>query len=216
MRASELEKQAERSAYRAVEVEGDDGWVRGDSDDDESGIAEEEDEEEKAVDCSLQDEKQDSMEGSDSDIPDMASYSNEDNVDEAAVVNNFNNEIDNVMSVRTYDLSITYDNYYATPKLWLYGYAETGAPLNPADMFADISEDHARKTVTMDHHPHIGIQTWAFIHPCKHSAVIKSLYERMVTNGHSPRVDHYLFLFLKFMNAVLPTIEYDQTPGILT
>jgi len=29
-----------------------------------------------------------------------------------------------VLHTRTYDLNITYDKYYQTPRLWLYGYDE--------------------------------------------------------------------------------------------
>ena len=29
-----------------------------------------------------------------------------------------------IMQTRTYDLNITYDNYYRTPRLWLFGYDE--------------------------------------------------------------------------------------------
>jgi len=45
--------------------------------------------------------------------------------------------------------------------------------------------------------------------------VIKSLIDRMVNNGHTPRVDHYLFIFLKFMSAVIPTVDYDLSPGLI-
>lgn len=33
---------------------------------------------------------------------------------------------DTVQKNRTYDLSITYDFYYLTPRLWLLGYSESG------------------------------------------------------------------------------------------
>ena len=33
---------------------------------------------------------------------------------------------DTVHKVRSYDLSITYDFYYQTPRLWLIGYSEDG------------------------------------------------------------------------------------------
>lgn len=33
---------------------------------------------------------------------------------------------DTVHKVRSYDLSITYDFYYQTPRLWLIGYNEEG------------------------------------------------------------------------------------------
>lgn len=120
------------------------------------------------------------------------------------------------MASRTYDLSITFDNYYSTPKLWLFGHAEDGSPLTTQQIFQDISEDHARKTVTVDYHPHMGgAHTWVFIHPCKHSSVIKSFTDRIVSRGGEPRVDHYMFIFLKMMSSVLPTIDYDLSPGLL-
>ncbi len=31
---------------------------------------------------------------------------------------------DGILQTRTYDLNITYDKYYQTPRLWLYGYDE--------------------------------------------------------------------------------------------
>lgn len=31
---------------------------------------------------------------------------------------------DNILKTRTYDLSITYDKFYQTPRMWLYGYDE--------------------------------------------------------------------------------------------
>ena len=31
-----------------------------------------------------------------------------------------------ILQTRSYDLSITYDKYYQTPRLWLYGYDEVG------------------------------------------------------------------------------------------
>lgn len=77
-------------------------------------------------------------------------------------------------------------------------------------IFEDISEDHARKTVTIAKHPHMA-PSFAYIHPCKHAEVMKSLTERSIANGKEPRVDTYLFLFLKFISSVLPTIEYDNT-----
>ena len=40
------------------------------------------------------------------------------------------NSEDIVRKVRKYDLSITYDFYTCTPRLWLTGYSEDGQPLN--------------------------------------------------------------------------------------
>jgi ubiquitin-like-conjugating enzyme ATG3 len=82
--------------------------------------------------------------------------------------------------------------------------------LTPEQIFEDISEDHAKKTVTFTNHPHLGIPC-AFIHPCKHAPVMKKIIQRLADSGKDLRVDMYLFLFLKFISAVIPTIEYDYT-----
>lgn len=62
----------------------------------------------------------------------------------------------------TYDLSITYDKYYQTyckrlyrllivssPRMWLVGFDEHRRPLTSAQIFQDISQDHAQKTCTI-------------------------------------------------------------------
>lgn len=36
---------------------------------------------------------------------------------------------------RRYDVSITYDNYYRTPRIWLFGFDESGSPLTPEAVF---------------------------------------------------------------------------------
>lgn len=33
----------------------------------------------------------------------------------------------NLLQVRTYDVMITYDKYYQTPRIWLIGYDEVGS-----------------------------------------------------------------------------------------
>ena len=223
-RASDLQRQAEKTTYRAVDVEGDDGWVC-----DDAGLEGEEQEAQEVVErppanaATGNDNNKggndDDDDDDDGEIPDMDSYSNEDNIDDAvapvAQAGPGEGDSDHLVKSRSYDISITYDNYYATPKMWLFGYGEKGVPLTPQEIFSDISEDHARKTVTMDHHPHMDNRTFAFIHPCKHSAVMKSLLDRMVAKGNVPRVDHYLFIFLKFMSAVIPTVEYDLSPELV-
>lgn len=116
----------------------------------------------------------------------------------------------NILKTRTYDLSITYDKYYQTPRLWLFGYDEQGRPLPPEAIFQDISQDHAKKTVTMEPHPHLNV-VQASIHPCRHSNVMKRIIDHLVDSGKDLRVDQYLILFLKFVSAIIPTVEYDYT-----
>lgn len=147
-------------------------------------------------------------------IPDMETFESTDNL----VVTNNNNDnngttIENqVMQTRTYDLFITYDKYYQTPRMWITGYDEDGVPLRP-DLFlspqTDISTEHAQKTVTLETFPHSN-STYqiATVHPCKHANVMQSILERM---KGGVRVDQYLIIFLKWMASVFPTINYDFT-----
>ena len=40
-------------------------------------------------------------------------------------------------------------------------------PLNVNEMYDDISQDHAHKTVTMEMHPHLSGGPMASVHPCR-------------------------------------------------
>jgi len=83
---------------------------------------------------------------------------------------------DTVRKLRTYDLSITYDFYYQTPRLWLVGYNEEGKVLSDSEVFEDVMADYAKKTVTIENHPHLGIKE-ASIHPCNHAKVMKKIID---------------------------------------
>src|SRR5882762_8792621 len=52
-------------------------------------------------------------------------------------------------------------------------------PLTPAQIFQDISADHANKTVTIEAFPHSSSLQAASVHPCKHASVMKKVIERM-------------------------------------
>lgn len=63
------------------------------------------------------------------------------------------------------------------------------APLPPlAQILEDVSEDHAKKTVTLDPHPHLAVSA-ASIHPCRHAEVMKKLADNLVEAGREFRVD---------------------------
>jgi ubiquitin-like-conjugating enzyme ATG3 len=130
----------------------------------------------------------------------------------SALNTNENEEV--FIPTRTYDLNITYDNYYRTPRLWLSGYDENNKPLTIEQMYDDISEDHAKKTVTFETHPHIPGTLMASIHPCRHAEVMKKLINLVAESGKELEVYNYLMVFLKFVQSVIPTIEYDYTRNI--
>lgn len=39
--------------------------------------------------------------------------------------------------------------------------------LTVEEMYEDVSQDHAKKTVTMESHPHLPGPNMASVHPCK-------------------------------------------------
>lgn len=117
---------------------------------------------------------------------------------------------DGLLRTRTYDVSVTYDNYYRTPRVWLFGYDESGQPLTRGQMFEDVIQDYVNRTVTVDPHPHVNLPH-ASVHPCRHASVMKRIVTSLCEGGNEPRTDQYLFIFLKFINSVVPAIEYDFT-----
>ncbi|XP_069678207.1 ubiquitin-like-conjugating enzyme ATG3 [Periplaneta americana] len=116
-----------------------------------------------------------------------------------------------IIHTRTYDLHITYDKYYQTPRMWLFGYDENRKALTVEQMYEDVSQDHAKKTVTMETHPHLPGPPMASVHPCKHAEVMKKIIQTVTEGGGELGVHMYLIIFLKFVQAVIPTIEYDYT-----
>ncbi|XP_033228706.1 ubiquitin-like-conjugating enzyme ATG3 isoform X4 [Belonocnema kinseyi] len=88
-------------------------------------------------------------------------------------------------------------------------------PLSVDEMYEDVSQDHARKTVTMETHPHIPGPPMASVHPCRHAEVMKKIIETVMEGGRELGVHMYLIIFLKFVQSVIPTIEYDYTQNFM-
>lgn len=112
--------------------------------------------------------------------------------------------------MRKYDLSITYDYYHQTPRMWFVGYGPNGELLSQTELFEDIMADYANKTVTFEEHPKQNLKQLS-IHPCNHAKAMKRLIDTVLENKGNPKVEFSLFFFLKFISSVTPTIEYDNT-----
>ncbi|KAH8740680.1 autophagocytosis protein [Cryptosporidium ryanae] len=117
---------------------------------------------------------------------------------------NLENEADN--ELRYYDISITYDKYFQTPRIWLLGFDKNGTPLSTEEMVQDIISDYTTKTVTIDPHPSNGIQCIS-IHPCNHSKILKRM-----SRYYPPHLS--IVVLLKFITTVIPSIELDNTIDI--
>lgn len=74
--------------------------------------------------------------------------------------------------------------------------------------------EHAKKTVTLETHTHLSGVNQATIHPCEHGAVMKKMLDLKASNGSTPDVGEYLFIFLKLISSVIPTIQYDFTADV--
>lgn len=120
---------------------------------------------------------------------------------------------DSRLHTRTYDLHIVYNKYYQTPHLFLIGYNENRKLLSVEEMFEDVSQDNAKKTVTMEQHPHLGPSMLA-VHPCRHSDLMKKFIQIAEEGGNELSVHSYLIIFLKFVQSVIPTVNYDYSQNI--
>lgn len=74
--------------------------------------------------------------------------------------------------------------------------------------------EHAKKTVTLEEHTHVGGVHQATIHPCEHAHIMLKFINNMQENGIKVEVGMYLFIFLKFFSSVIPTIRYDFTEDV--
>jgi ubiquitin-like-conjugating enzyme ATG3 len=122
-------------------------------------------------------------------------------------------DVENVIRTRTYDISVTYDYYYRVPRMWLTGYNEDGIPLSDKEVKEDIMLEYVDKTVTIEKHPHTGINSVS-IHPCRHSTLLLKMIENYEMVGKKLEVSKSIILFLKFLHSIVPTIQYDFTMDI--
>lgn len=113
-------------------------------------------------------------------------------------------------AVRFYDVSIVYDMSFFTPRVFLMGYGKDMTPLKPEEIFEDIADEYAKKTVTIEQHAHLDLRQ-ATVHPCRHADVMKHLIDTITENGGKISPHQSLILFLKIFSAIMPNIKYDST-----
>ncbi|CAD8046556.1 unnamed protein product [Paramecium primaurelia] len=120
----------------------------------------------------------------------------------------------NDQETRVYTITITYDRKYHCPRLWLQGVAlNSGLPLKNQEIYEDIMSVYQNETVTVEEHPYLHYQQ-VTIHPCNHSTTMKAFLDKAKQNGADIKPMQALFIFLKFMQSVMPTVVYDTTIDI--
>lgn len=159
-------------------------------------------------------------EDDDDEYADMADFEDDNVLEDDAAAAPAQDTGSNLLKVRTYDLSITYDKYYQTPRVWMVGRSAEGQPLSGSEMMEDVISDYANRTVTIETHPHVS-GPHASIHPCQHGkvmkAIVRNLMKKSTNDGEEekgPSVEMYIFIFLKFVSSMIPTINYDFTMDV--
>ena len=120
---------------------------------------------------------------------------------------------DDVLKTRTYDATVTYDFYYYVPRMGLMDYNEKGLPLSYDEMKEDIMPEYRVKTCIIEPQTCTGIRNIS-IHPCRHSLLLKKMIKDFQNSGKKLEVHMSILLFLKFLQSVVPTIQYDFIKNI--
>ncbi len=116
-----------------------------------------------------------------------------------------------------YEMSVTFDAYYRTPRVYLRAFDSQQRPLPPSRILEDVHEDLTKRwgaTATIEHHPHIADAVCVSIHPCRHGAAMKRIFDDLVEGGEDPasiRAQRYMFVFLKIIASAVPGLDYDST-----
>lgn len=134
-------------------------------------------------------------------------------VDDEVAVESIAEGAEVALERRVYELNITYDEYYHCARLWLSGVDGEGRPLTKEKIFEEVTAEYKDKTMTFETHPHLR-RRMASLHPCRHSAVIKSMWEAAARGGKPLPPDAYLFVFLKFVGSVIPCLDVDHTVDV--
>ena len=127
---------------------------------------------------------------------------------------------------RLYDVFVTYDQFYQSPRVYFLGYSETNHSqfLTREQMMEDVYATNREKTVTVDPHPFLKAPCIS-IHPCRHAETMKRTLENLKDRldssqedvPESERVDFVfptnlaMFIFLKFISSVVPNIPIEPS-----
>lgn len=70
-------------------------------------------------------------------------------------------------------------------------------------------EEYKDKTLTDENFPFFENSVMPTVHPCKHAEVLKTMSDAMKEGGTHVDYTIALFIFLKFITSVIPTVEFD-------
>ena len=97
--------------------------------------------------------------------------------------------------------------------MWLVGYDFKGRPLTDNEMKEDVMPEYRNKTVTIEPQTCTGIKNIS-VHPCRHSLLLLKMIKDFQETGRKMEIYMTILLFLKFLQSVVPTVQYDFTMDI--
>ena len=131
-----------------------------------------------------------------------------DNEDDDAIISN--SELLQNHQKKKYDITITYDNYYRTPRIWFHAYDYYNHPIHNEEILKDFSLEHTNVSVTIETHPYYNLECIS-VHPCKHAEAMKKLIKIELENDQTVDIKQYFIYFLKFVSCIFPNIIFDFT-----
>ena len=111
-----------------------------------------------------------------------------------------------------YDVYITYDQYYRTPRIWFVGTSVDGHQLSQKETYEDFMPEYLNISLTMELNPILNIHCTS-VHPCKHAYAMKRMFAFDMESKDESEIciENYLVYFLKFVSSVIPQLEFDRT-----
>jgi ubiquitin-like-conjugating enzyme ATG3 len=111
-----------------------------------------------------------------------------------------------------YNVSITYDQYYRTPRIWFEGIDAYGDMLSQKDIYSDFMIEYIKVSLTLETHPILNMNCIS-VHPCKHAFAMQKMFafELEKKDESEVKIVDYLVHFLKFASCVIPQLEFDKS-----
>jgi ubiquitin-like-conjugating enzyme ATG3 len=111
-----------------------------------------------------------------------------------------------------YNVSITYDQYNRTPRIWFEGRNSHGKILSQNDIYSDFMVEYIKVSLTLEQHPILNINCIS-VHPCKHAFAMQKMFafELEKKEASEVHIEDYLVHFLKFASCVIPQLEFDKS-----
>lgn len=111
-----------------------------------------------------------------------------------------------------YNVSITYDQYYRTPRIWFEGMNGYNEVLSQDEIYSDFMVEYIKVSLTLETHPILNINCIS-VHPCKHAFAMQKMFafELEKKDATDVKIEDYLVHFLKFASCVIPQLEFDKS-----